>query len=925
MTQNAEARAFLRRLGDLPDIPGVDLGPAITPSLQDEADLRRLFATDRDNTRLKDPCVGLVDIFGQNTERIRKIHARTIKDNKDLLKHHVMPLDASTRRKDGELAMAPSLEDFKLRWSIFSEGALSQLTNWNNVVVAGGSVLASLAPLPEYVMKQNSKRAIRQYYHSQAYPASDVDLFLYGLTSEQAEEKCIEIYNAVRDSVPWEVCAVRTKNAVSIHCQYPYRPVQIVLRIYQSPAEILAGFDVDCACVAFDGTRVLAAPRAIVALMTQCNRVAMDRRSPSYEVRLAKYAERGFEILVPDLRREDFDPTIFERALTRVSGLARLLVLERLSTQEARDAYIKKRSQMRARPNASSGRVYGGTSRRARRRDKRLKGDLKTADEFGGLQMSDYDVMFHIPYGPGIDAKRIAKIVYKTDLGLNSTYNPSNEDRILHRHPFFFGNMEEALGDCCKYCPLPETDGEREVFEKEQEQFITGRVSFMQEDPGRQSITGSFHPIDSGEWSEQAYLKPTAKFYSYIAAHNRPACNEFLKRNAEAVNTRDHLGRTPLQFALLCSAGDICLDLIEQGARMTVRMVDGRYSLHLAAQMDLPEVVKALLERSEKNKAEKEARENKGKDKDVEMKDRDEETRDSSEDDWSSENDEDMDYEEAKNKVDPKGDPPIQGEEDPLEDPNDRPDILEVDEPDWDQCLTPLGYAIISGSLISVQILLAAGADCRTPKNLGASYQGTPTFYPLILTALTPDEFVGAQIAEQLIKVGGASCAAADSATITVFHRLVSLNKPHIVEAILKVDPTANAASRFLYVGAWQTALHPIVSAFADGQRAMVAVLLAYAGTRAFIDLETYDRSIAANPNPNGYASARAGEEYWKMYTLQPLEASLAGRNDLYHLVLALEPESVRYSVPRGVYNTPANAAGLHRSMLDFLRSALRE
>ncbi|KIO24982.1 hypothetical protein M407DRAFT_25627, partial [Tulasnella calospora MUT 4182] len=552
MAQNAEAQAFLRRLGELPDISGVGLGPAITPSLQDEADLRRLFATDRDNVRLKDPYVGLVDVFGQNTDRIKKIHARTIKDDDDLLKHHIMPLDTDTRRKDGELSMASSLDDFKLRWSIFSEGALSQLTNWNNVIVAGGSVLACLAPLPEHVVKQGSKRALRKYYHSEAYPASDVDVFLYGLTPEQAEEKCVEIFNAVQDSVPWEVCAVRTKNAVSIHCQYPYRPVQIVLRIYQSPAEILAGFDVDSACVAFDGTRVLAAPRAILALMTQCNRVAMDRRSPSYEVRLAKYAARGFEIQVPDLRREDFDPTIFERALTRVSGLARLLVLEKLSTQEARDGYINQRRQMRARPNAPGGPMKRRAARRARRRDRRLAGDLKVAAEFGGLQMSEYDVMFHIPYGPGIDARRISKIVYQTDLGLVfSTFNPKNRERKLHRHPAFFGNMKQALGDCCKHCPLPETDEEKEMLEKDREQFITGRVSFMQDDPGRQSITGSFHPIDSGEWSEQAYLKPLAKLYSYIAAHNRPACNEFLKRNAEAINTRDHLGRTPLQFALL--------------------------------------------------------------------------------------------------------------------------------------------------------------------------------------------------------------------------------------------------------------------------------------------------------------------------------------------------------------------------------------
>ena len=97
---------------------------------------------------------------------------------------------------------------------------------------------------------------------------------------------------------------------VSIHSQYPYRAIQIVLRLYQSPAEILAGFDVDAPCCIYDGTRVWANPRAIVAMMRQCNLVDITRRSPSYEVRLAKYASRGFEIYVPDLRRVDIDPTV---------------------------------------------------------------------------------------------------------------------------------------------------------------------------------------------------------------------------------------------------------------------------------------------------------------------------------------------------------------------------------------------------------------------------------------------------------------------------------------------------------------------------------------------------------------------------------------------------------------------------------------
>jgi hypothetical protein len=55
---------------------------------------------------------------------------------------------------------------------------------------------------------------------------------------------------------------------------------------------------------------VWANPRAIVAFMRQCNTVDVTRRSPSYEMRLNKYASRGFEVYVPSLRRADIDPTV---------------------------------------------------------------------------------------------------------------------------------------------------------------------------------------------------------------------------------------------------------------------------------------------------------------------------------------------------------------------------------------------------------------------------------------------------------------------------------------------------------------------------------------------------------------------------------------------------------------------------------------
>ena len=102
----------------------------------------------------------------------------------------------------------------------------------------------------------------------------------------------------------------RSYRSVVPSAQYPYRNIQIVLRLYNSPGEILAGFDVDAPCCAYDGDRVWANPRAIVSMMRQSNTVDMTRRSPSYEVRLAKYALRGFEVYVPGLKRDEIDPTV---------------------------------------------------------------------------------------------------------------------------------------------------------------------------------------------------------------------------------------------------------------------------------------------------------------------------------------------------------------------------------------------------------------------------------------------------------------------------------------------------------------------------------------------------------------------------------------------------------------------------------------
>ncbi|KAI9462535.1 hypothetical protein F5148DRAFT_1286433 [Russula earlei] len=559
MSQNEEATQFLSRVVSLPKGPVSLDNNGLQPSLDDEAELRKLFATDRGNTRLKDIHVGLVDVFAA-PPHIRTTRAR------------VVASDA-----DRSSAMVEILEIFKKNWGVFTENSLSQLSDWSNVLAARGSVQACLMPPPKVAMA--TKRTMRKRYHEKAFPSSDVDLLLYDLTTQEAERKIVAIYEAVRDSVPWDVTCIRTKHTVSIHSQYPYRNIQIVLRLYSSPAEILAGFDIDAPCCAYDGNRVWPSPRAIISMMRQSLTVDMTRRSPSYEVRLAKYCSRGFEVYIPGLKRSEIDPTIFERAVGRIQGLARLLAIEKLAAPGSRNQYQYQRSILRGRPADIS-----DSSTRARL-GRRYKNDLKADPVFSGLALSDYDIAnLHIPYGLGWDARRIGKLIYKTDFGVNTPYNPKNKNRRLHRHSAFFGTMEECMEDCCEHCPQPRNAEEHGLQDEEDKIYVRGRIGFIQEDPGRQCISGSFNPIDEGEWGETAYTQATAKFFGAISKDDTVTVTQMIKEG-EDVNRRDHVGRTALHLAILSNSVEVASVLIDAGARMTARLVGGRTTFHLAAQM----------------------------------------------------------------------------------------------------------------------------------------------------------------------------------------------------------------------------------------------------------------------------------------------------------------------------------------------------
>jgi len=347
--------------------------------------------------------------------------------------------------------------------------------------------------------------------------------------------------------------------------------------------------------------------------------------------------------------------------------------------------------------------------------------------------------------------------------------------------------------------------------------LITSVDRFIEEDPGRQSISGSFNPVDEGEWCESAYIQATAKFFGAISMNDTVIITQMIEDGVD-VNGRDHVGRTPLHVAILSTSIDSANALIDAGARMTARLVGGRTSLHLAAQMGQTSVVEKMLARSaynaEKSAEEKRKAEEAARAEDLESVER---VRMSSEDDWSSE--ETVDIKPAR-KAPTKTD--AEQDADSLEDDKEEPDILDVSIPDWDFGLTALGYAILFGSVEVVGVLLAAGAD----PNVATHAKGTNPLHPLILTIYTQGEEHAAKIAENLV-ASQAISSTADGNRLTIFHRIVIANKAKIVASLLARDQNAKkvldipAHSRYGVV-------FPVVSSILAGDYATLSVLLSH-------------------------------------------------------------------------------------------------
>jgi ankyrin repeat protein len=476
-------------------------------------------------------------------------------------------------------------------------------------------------------------------------------------------------------------------------------------------------------------------------------------------------------------------------------------------------------------------------------------------------------------------------------------------------------------------------------------------LSFIKEDPGRQSISGSFNPIDVGEWSAQVYIGETEHFFAAVVAHDRERVSKMLTDDSIDINRRDHVGRTALHVAILSKATDIACDLIDAGARISARLVDGRNALHIAAQLDQPVVVRKLLERSAIN--EKQSKDSTTNDTEDIEEDKGIVERPSSEDDWSSEDGgvialdtEDDDDSDADDEDEGEEGPPKQpvatttpaasaaaeAEVFP-EDQTETPDILDVNLLAWDYGFTPLAYAVVFASQEMVEVLLTAGAD---PHLLNTTRDSA--FHLLTLLILREDEDEASKILERLI-LAGASTSTADDQMRSIFHRVVMADKLRLVSSILHCDPNAKAVLEFpAFVQYGGGVVLPIVSAIAAGKYAMIALLLAH-GAKLVIAEEDVAKALSMayvnylsfigdiiliwRSSPlsvrqcyTGYNSAPVLHR-----TFAPLEVAIARQDDLAQLLISLGAE-VDTGISQALFHQYSSATDW-RSIMDWVQWAI--
>jgi len=271
---------------------------------------------------------------------------------------------------------------------------------------------------------------------------------------------------------------IRTNRALTILCSYPFRHVQIILRLYKSPGEVLLGFDIDSCCVGYDGDDLWCMERFRRAITKRYNLVNVSRRSTTYEQRLFKYSKRGFAVAVPNLDKSRVNPVIFNHTIRNLQGLSKLILYDY--------------NQNNNRSN------FSRPSRKAGAQDVE--------------EGSDYNNDLPIPWGPEWQTEAIINLLniqnkakFFSSLRRNQKQTEQGEKPVKAYNHLFTSNAEKLqTGNFSVWKrSLDGIDVQRPI------EWIKDNPAYQDFDNGfRRLMTGSFEPACADNWEEGVYLQP---------------------------------------------------------------------------------------------------------------------------------------------------------------------------------------------------------------------------------------------------------------------------------------------------------------------------------------------------------------------------------------------------------------------------------
>jgi len=393
--------------------------------------------------------------------------------------------------------VVPSMEVFLERWNEFTEGMFAGM-DWSNVVVAGGAVLACLA----------------EPRNDQQYAGSDIDIFVHGVyTDEEANAKLRHIHQTVMKNCRSRGDIVRTKRACTILNQYPYRHVQVILRLYKNPGEVLLGFDIDCCAVGFNGSQVFAEERFRRAITKRYNLVNRSRRSTTYEVRLFKYGKRGFCAAVPDLDKARVDPRVFEQHINEATNLRKLLLFEH-SMLHPKSPFVASRFT-----NNTLGVQRENKRKQALAQEQLQRGRMAEIELLSAQHPSDYSDI-HLPWGPEWYTNQILRAMRERERRHLRQFRRTRSQREAagidrpskrrwrHRHRYVYG-IDGAISGTSPWCiickqglvgPLPDVQPPPEP--KKTTETTTERTAVTERGTEKESASMAESGTENGNGKE---------------------------------------------------------------------------------------------------------------------------------------------------------------------------------------------------------------------------------------------------------------------------------------------------------------------------------------------------------------------------------------------------------------------------------------